>query len=142
MVDQKLNDIVSHIDYLISELMHLRSKVAIEDGIHINIVDDEGMFAIEMWDTDQVEPRALSYTNKNDSEIDDERKIKECMVALNALPFRAHKKQIYWNSDISWDKLPENFEKLDQIYKIAKRDLSDNTREELKRRMNALYSVS
>ena len=65
MNQQKIEDIVSHIDYLISELKHLRSKIAIEDGIHFNVISDE-MFAIEIWDTDKLEPRIISFM-KNQS---------------------------------------------------------------------------
>lgn len=145
MDKQKLEDIVSHIDYLISELKHLKSKIALEDGIHFNVIceivneNNLGMFAIELWDTELLEPRILCYYPEHKN-FDDRNK--ECMKALNMLGIRAFKKQIYWNSDHPWDDLPENFRKLDMVYKIEKRELSSNLREEVKGRINALYSLS
>lgn len=146
MADQKVQDIVSHIDYIIAELKHLRSKVTLEDGIHFNVLikepkgdgEDLGMFAIELWDSELLEPRILSYYPEH-KKFDDRNK--ECMLALNQLGLRAFKKQIYWNSDHDWEDLPENFRKLDQVYKIEKRKLSDTVRNELKGRINALYHV-
>ena len=64
------------------------------------------------------------------------------MLALNTLNLSAYRKQIYWNSDIPRDDLPENFRKLDQVYRIEKRELSDALRAEVKGRLNALYNLS
>lgn len=141
MTEQKLQDIVSHIDYLVSELIHLRSKLTLEDGLHINIISDE-IFAIELWDTDLLEPRMLSYHSENKTDEGHDY-IKDCEKALNQiLTPRAHKKTIYWNSDIPWDNLTEHFQKLDQVFKFEKRELSDELRTVVKGRINALYSVS
>lgn len=138
MNQQKLDDIVSHIDYLMSELKHLRSKLTIEDGIHFNIIDEENLFAIEQWDSEVLEPRVLAYFPDR-LKIEDA--IKHATKALNTLGIRAYKKQIYWNSDIEWKHLPENFRKLDMVYNVEKRDLSDTLRNEMKERLNALYCL-
>jgi hypothetical protein len=138
MVEEKYQDIVSHIDFLISELKHLRSKISLEDGIHFNVIDEEKLFIIELWDSEVLEPRILSYFN---DAIDEDLKKKECQKALNNLGLRAWKKQIYWNSDILWDDLSENFKKLDEIYKIQKRKLTNNSKEAIKERVNALYNL-
>jgi len=139
MEKQKLDDIVSHIDYLISELNHLRSKVALEDGLHLNIISDE-MFAIELWDTDLLEPRIISYYETQTPTGKEINHIKECQRALDMmLTPRAHKKTIYWNSDIPWEDLTENYQKLDQVFKFEKRELSDSLRSTVKGRINALY---
>jgi hypothetical protein len=137
--EQKIQNIVSHIDYLISELNHLKSKITIKDGIHFNVMEEPKQFVIEQWDSDLLEPRILTYRT---DEISTEDVMKECTKALNTLGIRAFKKQIYWNSDIDWDKLPENFRKLDKVYNINKTELSSILRNEIKGRINALYSVS
>jgi hypothetical protein len=137
--EQKTQDIVSHIDYLISELQHLKTKIAIKDGIHFNVMEEPKQFVIEQWDSELLEPRILTYRT---DEISTEDVMRECTKALNTLSIRAFKKQIYWNSDIDWDKLPENFRKLDEVYKINKTELSPVLRDEIKRRINALYSMS
>ena len=138
MIEKKYQDIVSHIDYLISELKHLRTKISLEDGIHFNVINSTDLFAIELWDTELLEPRMLSYY-KRALTIDEARK--EACKALNTLSIRAYKKQIYWNSELGWELLPENFRKLDQVYKIEERTLSESLREEVLRRINALYNM-
>jgi hypothetical protein len=139
MNQQKLEDIVSHIDYLVSELKHLKSKITMEDGLHFNVISNGEIFAIELWDTELLEPRILSY--KPASMPRD--LIKECQKALDSIACspRAMRKQLYWNSDISWDELPELYRKLDQVYKIEKRELSEHLRDEVTGRVNALYNV-
>jgi hypothetical protein len=138
MIEKKYQDIVSHIDYLISELKHLKTKISLEDGIHFNVINGIDLFAIELWDTELLEPRVLSYYKRALS-IDEARE--EACKALNTLGIRAYKKQIYWNSELEWELLPENFRKLDQVYKIEERTLSESLREEVLRRINALYNM-
>lgn len=140
MTEQKLQDIVSHIDYLVSELIHLKSKLTLEEGLHLNVIDDD-IFAIELWDTDLLEPRMLTNCPKGlDSE---ESKVFNCERALNQiLTPRAFKKTIYWNSDVPWNNLTEHFQKLDKVFKFEKRELSDELRNVVKGRINALYSLS
>jgi hypothetical protein len=138
MTEQKIQDIVSHIDYLISELKHLKSKLVLEDGLHLNIIND-GEFIIESWDTDLLEPRILCYYPKG---VEKEKRQGKCHMALDQiLTPRAHKRTIYWNSDIPWEDLGEHYQKLDQVFKFEKRELSSELREIVKGRIHALYSV-
>lgn len=138
MIDQKYQDIVSHIDYLISELHHLKSKITLEDGIHLNLISEDNLFIIEQWDSDLLEPRILSYFLKTTPEFIE----KEIMKAIDITTMspRTYKRNIYWNSDIPWDTIPENYRKLDGIYKIEKRELNKSLRETVKERVNALYN--
>lgn len=138
MIEEKHQDIVSHIDFLISELKQLKSKISLESGIHFNVIDENKLFIIEIWDSEVSEPRVLSYFNDT---IEEELKKKECQKALNNLGLRAWKKQIYWNSDIPWENLSENFRKLDEVYKIQKRKLTNSLRDTIKERVNALYNL-
>lgn len=134
--------IVSHIDFLISELKHLKQKMTIEEGIHFNVLLTSDSICIEQWDTDADEPRLLSYITKIKEEDYKNVINQEAMKALNTLGIRAHKKQIYWNSDLSWNDLPENFKKLNMIYKIKEDMVSSELRMELLERINALYNMS
>lgn len=137
MNQQKIEDAVSHIDYLISELKHLKSKLTIEEGLHFNVYLSQDMFVIEQWDSDLLEPRILC----NKKSVSEEEAVKECLKALNTLGIRAYKKQIYWNSDVAWDVLPENFRKLDMVYRIEKRKLTLDSKQDIRERLNALYNV-
>lgn len=137
MNQQKIEDAVSHIDYLISELKHLKSKLTIEEGLHFNVLLSQDMFVIEQWDSDLLEPRILC----NKKSVSEEEAVKECLKALNTLGIRAYKKQIYWNSDVAWDVLPENFRKLDMVYRIEKRKLTLDSKQDIRERLNALYNV-
>ena len=141
MIDKKSQDIVSHIDYLISELKHLKSKLTLEEGLHLSIISDE-IFAIESWDSELLEPRILCYY-PNPEEVKGFNYVKEIEKALNIITMspRTFKKTIYWNSDISWDNLTEHFQKLDQVFKFEKRKLSDDLRTIVKGRINALYNL-
>jgi hypothetical protein len=139
MNHQKIEDLVSHIDYIMSELKHLRTKMTLDDGIHFNVILEDNVFIIELWDTDLLEPRILAYTNGS---VEKAQTIREAQSALNQLGIRAFKKQIYWNSDLPWEDLTENFQKLDQVYKIEKRVLDIGLRQDIKERVNALYSLS
>jgi hypothetical protein len=122
-----------------SELKHLRTKITLDDGIHFNVILEDNVFIIELWDTDLLEPRILSYTNGS---VEKAQTVREAQSALNQLGIRAFKKQIYWNSDLPWEDLTENFQKLDQVYKIEKRVLDIGLRQDIKERVNALYSLS
>lgn len=142
MNEQKLQDIVSHIDYLVAELKHLKSKLTLEEGLHLNVISDSEYFAIELWDAELLEPRMLCHTFRLDIN-DDKYMIKQCQRALDIiLTPRTHKKIIYWNSDVEWDALSENYQKLDQVFKFKKRKLSDDLRQVVKGRIDALYCMS
>lgn len=138
MNEQKRQDIVSHIDYLISELNHLKFKIKLEDGIHIYVLHQDDFTAIEIWDSDCLERRIVYQSNEK---TPDEKLIPHLEFALNQLGIRAFKKQIFWESDFDWSKLRENFRKLDEVYKIQKSELSSTLKEEIKERLNALYSM-
>ena len=141
MNEQKLQDIVSHIDYLVAELKHLRSKLTLEEGLHLNVILDSKYFAIELWDTELLEPRMLCYLIPSDVSGGKD-VVKQCERALDIiLTPRAYKKTIYWNSDIEWHALSENYQKLDQVFKFEKRKLSDDLREVVKGRIDALYCM-
>lgn len=137
MNQQKIEDAVSHIDYLISELKHLKSKLTIEEGLHFNVFESQDLFVIEQWDSDLLEPRILCSKKS----VSEEEAITECMKALNTLGIRAYKKQIYWNSDVAWERLPENFRKLDMVFRIEKRKLTLDSKQDIRERINALYNV-
>lgn len=146
---QNKEEIVSHINFIISELLHLKKKLTIEPGIHFNVIT--GPFnvmtgpywiIIEQWDTELSEPRLLSCIDKIQKEDLEKVFIQESMKALNTLGARAYKKQIYWNSDFPWDKLPENFRKLNMIYKIEENLVSDELRHEVMGRVHDLYNMS
>jgi hypothetical protein len=133
MIERRYQEIVSHINYLILELESLKSKILLEEGIHFNVISDED-FIIELWDTEILEPRILTYTPNQNPLGDKVNHIAECVNALNTLGIRAFKKQIYWNSDIPWEDLPENFRKLDQVYNITKRQITDTLRDIVRER--------
>jgi hypothetical protein len=140
MNQQKLENIVSHIDYLISELKHVKSKLTQDEGLHLNVISDE-IFAIELWDTDLLEPRMLCYKPEPKA-IENFDYIKECQKALDTiLTPRAYSKTIYWNSDIPWESLTEHYQKLDQLFKFEKRELDDNLKSVVKGRIDALYNL-
>lgn len=139
MNEQKLQDIVSHLDYILSEINFLKSKLTTEDGLHLNIINEPELFAIELWDSELLQPRMLSYFPRN-TEVDIQ---KECHKALDIiLTPRAARKTIFWNSEVSWEKLGEHYQKLDQVFKFEKRELSNDLREVVKGRIHALYTMS
>lgn len=133
MIENRYQEIVSHINYLILELESLKNKILLEEGIHFNVVSDED-FIIELWDTEILDSRVLSYFLNQDSLGKNINHTTECIKALNNLSIRAFKKQIYWNSDIPWEDLPENFRKLDQVYNITKRQMTNTLRQVVKER--------
>lgn len=133
MIENRYQEIVSHINYLILELESLKSKILLEEGIHFNVISDND-FIIELWDTEILESRVLSYYLNQNPLGKNINHTTECVKALNNLSIRAFKKQIYWNSDIPWEDLPENFRKLDQVYNITKRQMTNTLREVVKER--------
>jgi hypothetical protein len=138
MNQQKLEDVVSHINFLIAELNHLRNKILIEDGIHFYVLHENSYTSVEVWDSELLEPRIIFNA---EGEVKDEDLIPHLLTALNTLSIRAFKKQIFWESDFEWSKLPENFKKLDEVYRIEKRELSSSIKEEIKERLHALYTM-
>lgn len=139
---QNKEEIVSHIDFIVSELLHLKQKLTIEPGIHFNVITGPYWIVIEQWDTDMSEPRLLSCIDKIKEEDREKVFIQELMKALNTLGARAYRKKIYWKSDYAWDKLPENFRKLNMIYSIEEHIVSTELRNEVMGRVHDLYNMS
>lgn len=138
MDQQRVDNIVSHLNFLIEEINHIKTLLTVEDGIHIYVIHEDAFTSIEIWDSECNEPRIVFHDNEKTPK---DKLNRELEFALNQLGMRAHKKKIFWTSDFPWEELREGFKKLDEIYNIIKRDISDDVRKQIKGRINALYSM-
>ena len=104
----------------------------------ICIVWDEQLSYIHFWDPRNPEPRIVYYEM---GKISKEMMNQYACHALNSLGIRTHEFGVQWISQYDWKELPENFEKLNQVFDVEVKEINDEQLEYIKESFDVIHSV-
>lgn len=134
-----LNRLSSLIQELESVVSEFRKLTLTSDKIQIATVWQEDMTYVHYWDPRNPDPRVLASVP---FQLEEAKLSKVLCRALDMLSPTAHRLGVEWIGDFSWESLPENFEKLEQVLSIEHKELTDDQREYIKGTQYALYNMS
>lgn len=95
----------------------IKIVLATPDGIEIKVIHNDSSSYVHYWDGRNAVPRVLLQEDKKVSKEDI---IEQACVALNLLTPYAFDVGVKWNGDLPWTDLPEQFQKLHDVFKIEK----------------------
>jgi hypothetical protein len=140
MNENEIRNKIAELEAGVNSLKDLLPKSSRPDGIQILVVLDEEVSYVHYWDGFNPEPFPLLIA-KGEAPVEDV--VEYTCRAFNKFGPDAFGKPIEFCSDLKWDQLPENFQKLVDVFqqiKITepKRSLIDR----IKRRQDVIHCMS
>jgi hypothetical protein len=132
----KLNSLINELESVVSEFRKLTLS---SEKIQIATVWQEDITYVHYWDPRNPEPRVFASVP---FQLEEEKLSKILCSVLNLLTPTAHRLGVEWVGDFSWESLPENFEKLEQVFNIEHKELTEDQREYIRGTQYALYNLS
>ena len=109
------------------------------EKIQIACVWEDDLTYIHYWHPNNDSPLPVCSVQLK---LEEEALKKYLCTALNMLTVTSYKYGVEWIGDYPWDKLPENFAKLEKIISVEKKKLEEEQREYIKETQNALHYMS
>lgn len=134
-----LNKLGSYVQEIEEILSKIKALTIASDKVQIATVRDEKMSYLHYWDPRNEEPRVLCSVP---FELELKKFVAVAQTALNKLSPFAAQVGVQWIGDLDWKELPEGFQKLDQIFSIEKKELSEEQKEYIRGTQYALYNLS
>lgn len=137
---KKVQLAINTIDMVIGQLYSLKRSLKMEEGIHFRVIHSEGFSYIDMWDTNNDEPRLLVVRV---DPMPFEALVQHACRALSLLTPKAKQRVIFWKTHgITWSDLPEDFQQFNTVFTIEQLKLTDEEVNELKMEQYAIHDMS
>lgn len=114
---EKLNQLIDTAKGLVEEL----EKLALATPrLQVCVIWDDVMTYVHYWDPRNPEPRII-YCQQGKADKD---AVQEAACrALNLLSHKVYQLGIQWISDLPWEELPEDFQKLEEVFSVEKKKI-------------------
>ncbi|MDD3412573.1 MAG: hypothetical protein PHY47_01090 [Lachnospiraceae bacterium] len=136
MNKQKFVSLLEDLAFIVQSMQQL--LMAPEKIQILNIQRDDFSY-VHYWHPSNTEPMIILNAKEA---MSDSYFQKYLCQALNKLTFTAGKTGVEWVGDFPWDKLPENFMKLDKVLPIEKRKITAEELDHIKETENAIHYMS
>lgn len=131
----KLNNLIHKTREIVEELESLALSTS---RLQVCIIWDDVLSYVHYWDPRNPEPRIV-YCQEGKA---DEDAMKEAACqALNLLSHKAYEMGVQWIGDYSWDELPEDFQKLQDVFNVEKKRIELEQKEIIGRSSHVVYHL-